>query len=209
MQLTPKKILFIILAIFIIGIFWRFLKLLSFPDSSVVLEKGDLVKVQEGEEISQKFEANRDGMSGMEILLRSPGIRFEKGEKVAAKILDENCQDVLISGFLEKSFFDSQNLYRFSFLPMENSAEKKYCFEVSPDKKNSKSIQIFTLGENENRSLSIRPVYKNKNVFQDLSELNRRISQYKPFFLKHYYLWSISLSFIILSLSLVIILVVL
>jgi len=63
--------------------------------------------------------------------------------------------------------------------------------------------------EKKNQSLAMRPAYRNENIFQDFIELNQRISQYKPFFLKHYFLWFIIIGFIILSLTLIVMLVIL
>jgi len=57
--------------------------------------------------------------------------------------------------------------------------------------------------------LSMRPAYENDNWKQDISELSQRISQYKPWFLKHFYLDAIAILFIVLSVGLVTILILL
>jgi len=52
------------------------------------------------------------------------------------------------------------------------------------------------------KSLAMRPAYLNHYFWQDIQELNQRISQYKPWFLKHYFLDFIGLGFLSLSLLL-------
>ena len=44
-----------------------------------------------------------------------------------------------------------------------------------------------------NESLSFRPVYRNKTLLADFVELNQRMSQYKPWFLKSVSLGGITL----------------
>ena len=119
-------------------------------------------------------------------------------------------QVMLRQGKLTCSFLDSKNLYEFRFPRIVDSKNKSYCLIATfkPKKSSAKSIRIFTMGDEENQPLSIRPVYKNNNIFADLNELNRRISQYKPWFLKHYFLYSIIILFLALLAGLVIILII-
>jgi hypothetical protein len=205
-----QKVLLVILLIFILAIFWRFFDLLSFPDSSIVLQKGALVKLHKKENLTQNFTANRDGLSKVEVLLRSPGIKFENGDKMKMEILDASCEKNLQEGFLTDAFLNTENLYEFRFDRIDDSQDQEFCLKATfqNQKENAKAIQFFTMGEGENQPLSIRPVYKNESVCQDLSELNQRMSQYKPWFLKHYYLWTISILFLILSISLIAILII-
>lgn len=208
-KITPKKIFFVIIGIFLIAIFWRFAHLLSFPDSSIVLKKGEFIKIRPEESVTQKFTASHDGMMKVEVLLRGSGIKYENGDRMEMLIADENCNGALHQGELTRSFLDSSNLYEFSFPRIAESENKNYCLIATfkPKKDSAKSIQFFTMGNEKNQPLSIRPVYKNKYFWQDISELNRRISQYKPWFLKHYYLYAVAFGFLIFSIFLVAILI--
>ena len=207
--LTPAKLLLLFAAVIFAVVFWRFYSLLFFPDSSIVLQKGLGVKLNPQETLAQKFTANRNGLAKIETIMHKSGIKYENGDKVETKIADKNCQEILREGELKKSFLDSENLYEFKFSPILDSEEKEFCFIATflPKNDKAKSLQFYRTGEEENQPYSIRPVYKNQNIFQDASELNQRISQYKPWFLKHYYLYAVSILFIILSVSLVIILI--
>jgi len=202
-----SKIFLFFLGVILLLVFGRFFSLLSFPESQIVLNKGALVKVQEGEKTTQKFTAKRDGLSGMEVLLRTPGVRYEKGDQVKMEILDSNCEKTIRQGDLQPAFLNSDNLYEFRFKRIADSQEKNYCLLISPDKDNSKALRVFTMGKEKNQPLSVRPVYKNKYFWQNISELNQRISQYKPWFLKHYFLYLISFGFIIASIFLVMLLI--
>lgn len=219
-HLSQKNIFLSIIAVMVALIFSKFFTLLSFPQSEIVLEKGEMMKIQNKETIAQKFTANRDGLMRVQILLRSPGI--EKGSKMKMGLANENCQQSIFEGFLKDAFLESNNLYEFSFPKINDSDGKTYCLLLTLDSAKGKYARIFTtdkkyfpfpaeniytgekIGEN---SLSIRPVYKNSNAWKDLEELNKRISQYKPWFLKHYFLWVIAILAVILSTSLVISLV--
>ena len=68
--------------------------------------------------------------------------------------------------------------------------------------KNTTTAETF-----ENKTLSVRGVYVNDNLGQDLRELSQRISQYKPWFLKHYFLEAIAILFMVLSVGLIVILI--
>lgn len=209
-NISPQKILLAISAIFLIAIFFKFAQLLSFPDSSIVLQKGLLVKIQPKETVTQKFTADRNGLAKVEALLRSPGIKYENGDKMEMKLLEENCEKIIFTGELKLLFLNSNNLYEFNFPRIDDSKNKTYCLSATFQNKkaNAKSIQFFTAGDQENQPLSIRPVYKNSNIFENLSELNQRISQYKPWFLKHYFLWFISFGFILLSILIIVTLII-
>lgn len=218
LKFDSKKILLSGLGIFVFLIFFRFFSLLSFPDSSVVLEKGELLQINNKETYHQTFVANRNNLSRIQFLMRTPGIKA--GDTVNVKLADETCSTSLRRGTLQFSFLNSDNLYVFDFPTVNNSLGKKYCAIVSYQSTISKDkyLRFFTTAntndtmtltlagtgeEKKNQSLSLRLVYKNDSVWGDLNELNQRISQYKPWFLKHVYIASIGLFFIISSLILI------
>jgi hypothetical protein len=225
-KISSKQIFLLIFTILVLLIFANFFSLLSFPESSIVLEKGDpAIKLPAEESLTQKFTANRDNLMKVEFLLRTPGIEFEKKYRVKMELADANCQKMIRTGELLESFLNSNNLYEFKFSEVKDSKDKTYCLIATfkPNNAKAKAIQFFVfenkpsefLPENSTTQekfanpLSIRPVYVNDNTWQDLTELNQRMSQYKPFFLKHYYLATISILFIILSIATVIILIIL
>ncbi len=195
-----------------IVVFGKFFSILYFPDSSVPLEKGDpIIEINPDTTTEQKIFSARNGLSKMEFLLRTPGPK--KGEIIEIEVADEKCQNTIKKGELKKSFISSGNLYEFKFDRILDSEGKTYCLKIKPEKK---KFKFFTMDSNDSRlelqdipgrSLAIRAVYKNESIGQDLGELNQRISQYKPWFLKHFYLDVIVILFLIISAAIVIILI--
>lgn len=215
----PQKIVLAVLILFLIGIFWRFSTLLYFPDAGEFLKKEEMVKVHPGETVQEKFIAAQDDLAEVQMILRSPGI--EPGDKAAAKILDENCEKALRTGFLQDSFLDSNNLYNFSFAPLPASRSRTFCLEVTfrPQKSTAKSLRFFyrnepgksfqnlTIGETfPDKTLSTRLAYKG-NIWQSLTRLDQRISQYKPSLLKGAPLAFIAGGFLVLSIFFLIVLI--
>lgn len=221
--LKPKIILLSLFTILMFGVFGRFFSLLEFPDSSVPLVKGDpMIKLDEDEKMTQKFIANRNNLTKIELLLRTPGPK--PNDKVKMQIADENCQKILRGGTLEKSYLASSNLYEFSFDKISDSQGKTFCMitTFNPEKTSAKALQFFTsankqpqfsvknltTGEEDlAQELSLRTVHTNDHWWQNLNELSQRISQYKPWFLKNYFIDVIILVFLILSVALVVIFV--
>lgn len=219
-ELTPKRLL-IILGVLLLAVFARFLSLVSFPESGGYLEKEETIKLHPGESLQQIITANQNNLSKLEIIIKSPGIKSP--DKAKIELSDESCKEILRSGYLKPAFLDSKNLYEFWFDHIPDSSSKKYCLTVTfkPQKDNAKSLQFFwrtkpemsfsniSTGENfKDQALSVRLAYKS-GFFKNISELNKRISQYKPWFLKHYFLYFAAFGFLILSVFVVIILVLL
>lgn len=218
---TPKQLLLSALGIFVVLIFARFVNVMSFPDSSTVLDKGEPVKIFSNQSLTQTFVAKRDGLSKIEFLLRTPGP--SKGDRVQVTLADETCATSLRNTTLEASFLNSDNLYEATFAPTPDSRDQKYCAVITYQKAStpSKSLRFFTTtGTNEamtftlptgeatkNQSLSMRLVYNNASVWQDLRELTERISQYKPFFLKDAFIAAIGITSVLLSTGLIIVLI--
>jgi len=217
-----KNTFFSVFLILLTAISFKLISDWSFPDTAWKISKDSKAELKKEEDpVLQKFIANRDGLSQVEMLLGSAKI---KGE-IEMKILDENCSNILREGKIKRTRFDSEKTYTFKFSQIENSKNKTFCFSIYFDgeKIGSKHPAIFVSNtqapdggsfkipfsneEIPNKSLSIRPGYQNLKWNENFTELNQRISQYKPFFLKHYYLWAISITFIILSISLVVILI--
>jgi hypothetical protein len=195
--------------------------LMSFPDART-LDKGTAIKIFSGQTFSQKFTASRDNLETIQILLRTPGIK--SGDTVTMKLADTSCQTTLREGTLERPFLSTDDMYLFAFPRIEHSAGEAYCLllsyqtTISP----SKYLRFFTV-EPDNpdflltntalnapingQTLSLRTVSRNDHFWQDLAELNRRISQYKPWFLKDFFIGTIAILFIVLSITLIAILI--
>jgi hypothetical protein len=217
MKFNSKKILLLTLGIFVLLIFFRFFSIMTFPDSRTILEKGEALKIYPDQEFNQTFVANRDNLNRIEFLLRTPGPN--KDNTVRVTLADETCTTPLRQGFLETPLLNADNLYVASFPPVEDSKDKKYCAIIAYPATETKTkylrffttenttpdtVLIFANGEEtKNQSLSMRLVYNNDTVWQDLGELNQRISQYKPWFLKHYYIATIGILSVILSIALI------
>ncbi|EKE16375.1 MAG: hypothetical protein ACD_11C00018G0011 [uncultured bacterium] len=217
--IAKKNILIAIFIILTVLIFFKLFSLLAFPDSEIVLEKEEDMQLKEKQSLQQKFIAKYDGLMRIQVLMRHSGIN--KGNIIKMQIADENCANIIFENELEKGFLSSENLHIFNFPKINNSKEKTFCLIATLEEKKDKNARFFTNDKNyfsfplekvstekeaSGQQLSMRPVYKNTGVLQDLRELNQRISQYKPFFLKHYYLWAIIILFLFLSIGLVIIL---
>ena len=222
-MITPIKLLLLLAAIMLIIIFGKFFSIIAFPDSETALIKGELFQMKPETSLTQTFVANRDNLMKIEFLMRTPGP--QRGDVVKMEIADETCANVIRQGELQKSFLGSDNLYDFQFSKIPDSNGKIYCLKATLQKNSSsKSIRFFMMenknpqfkltdmsnvNNTENQSLSIRSAYRNDTLSQDMSEFSQRISQYKPWFLKHFYLDAILILFVVLSVGLVTILILL
>jgi len=219
--LTPTKLLLLFAAIMFIIIFGKFFSIIVFPDSNTVLIKGELFQMKPATSLTQTFVANQDNLMKIELLMRTPGP--QAGDVVKMEIADETCANVIRQGELQKSFLGSDNLYDFQFSKIPDSNGKTYCLKTTLQKNSSSKFIRFFMMENQNpqftltdmsntnitasQSLSMRLAYRNDTLSQDMNEISQRISQYKPWFLKNFYLDAIAILFIILSITLVVILI--
>ena len=210
---NSKKILLTILAFFLVGTFWRFSTILYFPHAGGFLEKDQTIKLQPGETLRQIFSSDSPDLAKVEIILRSPGIN--PGDRAEAELLDASCQKVLRQGTLADSFLSSNNLYEFSFPALSDSKNQNYCLQLTfkPQKKSAHALQFFyrsqegaqfqnlSTGETfSGNTLSFRLVSKNPSLWVNLVELDQRISQYKPGFMKGLSLAIICAGFVVISL---------
>lgn len=217
MKFDSRKILLVALGIFVFLIFFKFFSIMSFPDSQTVLDKGDNFKFYHNQKISQTFTANRDNLSRIEFLLKTPGPN-EK-DSVRVEVADATCTTPIRQSTLKMTFLNADNLFVAAFPSIADSNGKKYCVTLSyqTSATETRSLRFFTTentnpdaifttikGEKlKNQSLSMRLVYNNAHWWQDLRELNQRMSQYKPWFLKHFYIATIGILFVILSIVMI------
>jgi hypothetical protein len=220
--LSAKNIFLLLLAIILIVIFNQFMSALYFPDTNWPLDKGDKIKIRSKSDIVQKFTSDRDDLSRISILFGSSNL--DKGATLDLKVYDENCSELIRESSFFASGIGSDNTQDFAFSKIPNSKGKTFCLNlffkpVVASKTTTLFIIDNSLDQNKslsidgqdypNKSLSMRPAYKNNTPWGDFSELNQRMSQYKPWFLKHYYLAAIGISSIILSLILIVTLILL
>jgi hypothetical protein len=205
-KLIPKIILLIFAAISLLYVFFNFFKLMSFTDPQMPLEKGRVIKIETQNTFSQEFIANHDGLANIRFLIKTEN--SDDAKNVKMQLADKNCSNIIREGSLSHSFLASDNLFEFKFDRIPDSDGKIFCVEASLDSQDPQAEPVrFFSHNNDPTMLSMRPAYGNSNWQQNISELNQRISQYKPWFLKHYYLYGISILFVILSIMLVIILI--
>ncbi len=201
-KFSRKIFLLLILTIFLVCIFLRFGKELIFFENS--LQKNSPVKISKGQELSGKFESTRANLTQVEILLGG-GKKLNNPTSVKVKLADENCSKIIREGSVELSYLKRKDIYEFRFSKIADSKDKKYCLILgyAPQESDAKNLQVYT----SNGKPAMRAVYANNNTWQNIDELSQRVSQYKPFFLKHYFLWAIFLSFILFSIFLVVVLI--
>lgn len=225
---TRKKIFFLILAGAALAlIFFRFHREWSFPDTKWELRKDERITLYPGKPVVQKFIPARDHLSRVETFFANS--KVGAGVTLKMQILEENCGNLLRESSLAVSSLDSDKPYQFVFGKIPDSKGKTLCLKLSYDSKKDeatiKNVKMFIVenppaeslslrneSENktyENYSLAIRPAYRNANLWQDIVELDQRISQYKAWFLKNNYLLTIAFAFIALSILAVIILIIL
>lgn len=211
--------------VFLVIIFYVFSRDLSFPESDYNFKTGSETKLYSGGQVTQVFSAQRNNLNQIKIALRT-GESIGSGDEVLFQLADADCQEIIATDKITRFSIISRIAYKFNFKAMPDSQNKSYCLMVSylaknPAQKNVPEILIskdpqfearsYTNtgkgGEFKGRTLVMRPAYGNDNFFQDLTELDKRISQYKPWFFKGFYLAAIFTLFLISSLVLVLILV--
>jgi len=221
--LTPKKFLLAITALLLFLVFFRLVDEWSFPDTTWEIHKDDKIKLKPGYPIEQKFIAIKDNLAKMEILFGKSN-NIAPGGRMILQVLNETCSDEIRKSSIGFRTLDSDNTYKFIFPKIQDSKDKKYCLRLSfkPKKAETKSAEVFVIEkppvlktdlinrkydktdadkstELKGKSLSLRPSYQNDSWRENIMELNQRISQYKPWFLKESYLFAIIFSFVIFS----------
>lgn len=169
----------------------------GFPDMRFPIEKGEKRKLHELGAL-QTIRSDRDGLSGLNVLFGGSSVK--EGGKLSFRLLDESCAKTLHEETRFVDTIDSDTAMEFRFPRIPDSSGKRFCLSLSFDPQpGSKKAFLFTIPntlpndtprlvvngeERPGESLAIRPVYRNEHLGRDLIELTRRISQYKPWFLK-------------------------
>jgi len=219
-KISIKNIFLFAIAFLVFIILLKFLSDWSFPDTSWPLEKGEKVKMETSQPLVQKFTASRDGLERIKVLFANSSLG--DGGILEMKIYDETCSQLLRESSLKVTSLDSGNIIDFTFSRIPNSKDKSFCLNLAyKPQKGAKSANIFLLNnpspqsqflslngqERPGQSIAMRPAYQNSSLWQNIVELDRRMSQYKPWFLKSYYLLIIAFLFIFFSILSVILLI--
>jgi hypothetical protein len=217
-RLNPKKITLAAAGIILAAVFYFMFSAWTFPDETWPMEKGEKIKLDEA--VTWKFEADKNGLDQIAVLFG--GSKVKGTEKISLDIFDDSCANLIRQTSVDVDSLDADNSQNFKFKRIPDSSEKTYCLKMDYSKSNgSKKAAVFLIDnplaankylnlngqEFQGRSIAFRPAYINGNIFKNISELNQRVSQYKPWFLKHYFLYFIGFGFIILSLVLAVLLI--
>lgn len=223
-QHIQKKqlLLFGLISLCILGIGWRFFGELSFRDSSIILTKGEPIKIIPGETLTQTFIPQSGELKRLEFLVRNP--EPKKGDKVTITVADATCQKSLRESTLRPGYLESDNLFIARFDPLTVSPNESLCAILRFDGEHHQSafLRFFTNESKpgsflelkhagmtqSDRALSMRPVYTSSTLGQNLATLNDRISQYKPWFLKDGFLTGIVIIFLVSTLLFVSLLII-
>lgn len=221
-----KIILLLVFASSAIYIYFIFTDNLSFTDRNLRPSKDERINLQPNFPVTQTLKASGNNITKLRILFQDH--YFSAGDKMFFQLADENCSKTITEEEFELEEFDTERFFDFKFEPIPDSKDKIYCLSVTfrppeiqyenvPTIYVSEDYQfdgqviydIYKKKEYKNHSFVMKVAYKKDSIWQGLGELNKRMSQYKPWFLKHYYLWVIAIGFIALSIILTIILILL
>lgn len=204
--MKSKDFFLAVLVVIILLIGYSFWYNFSFPDASWPLRKGERIVIMPGETLSQLIPSSRNGLQKIEILFGKFTLQGEA--ELHLELRDSTCSTMLAQKTLSRQSFDSEYTHAFVFDRISYSEDETYCFSATfvsnqPIKKD-KAPRFFIDKEAiaESYSLSntsgektvgagpiaIRPGYTNDSFFSNAKEFFDRISQYKPAFLKSWFL---------------------
>lgn len=218
-----KKQLFLILVtLVVIFVFFQLVSQWAFPDTNWDVQKDSRESLAAGQAFIQKFEASRNNLKQIEI--RFADSKIGDGGNIKLQVFNETCLNLIREKSRRVASLGADETYNFSFEKISDSQGEVFClsltFEPEDQKKKAniyivknelrENIYLFDAQKNQElpgQSLSMRPGYQADNWRENIQEFNQRISQYKPWFLKHYFLYFIAFGFILLSIATVVILI--
>jgi hypothetical protein len=207
---TILALIFVTGLILIIGIF--FINFGLQESSYNFLGKTKKITLDVGLPVTQTFTSRRNGMNQIRIPIGNSSLHLQ--ESILFELLDENCATPLAASRFYAWSADWHGYYAFAFPAIPESRDKSYCFRAtfSSDKnlKGEKptiaatqdpeerfSDRVLTDANKNKRypgqTLFLRPAYTTGTVSGDISVFIDRMSQYKPWFFKGYFLvtWGI------------------
>lgn len=223
---TIKLILIIMFLSIIAFVFNIFSNDLSATDSNFNFYYGKKkVKLDPYAPVTQIITAKKNNLSQIKIAFRNMPII--EGEKISIQLNHETCNEIIFESIIDH-LVEPDSFYNFNFSPITDSKNKKYCLKIihqsiefrgddrpqilASTDPSAKGLSYRNEGNGKtytDRSLIIKPGYAPDNLREGFIELNKRISQYKPFFLKKYFLGTVAIIAIALPIVLVTLMVVL
>jgi|GEM_PF-850965 len=208
--------------LFLAAMYLAFAADLSFPDSLPGSPKTGTTNLYSHTPVTQVFSATEKNLSQINIGIKNLPKKFSY--KVMIQLADESCDAIIAEKkFGVFSIFSSPRKFKFKKIP--DSAGKRFCLKITylgekegkgelpyvevsekPADPNSSYTNPGKGGEYKGRTLKIEPTYSG-TLSENLTQLNQRLSQYKPWFLKANYLTAIFALFLISSVILVIALI--
>ncbi len=160
------------------------------------------ITLSPGEPVTQTFTAHDNGLYQLRIVLGNTDL--QQDESIALRLLDGACRETIATDFRRES--RKQGAYTvFSFPVLSDSRDKQYCFSAtydSPENRKGDKPYLSAIDEPDiafadrtltdsgkgrtypSQSLFLRPAYTQGNTLDDIWELENRLSQYKPAFVK-------------------------
>lgn len=204
--------------LFVGGLIWilgAFFANLSFPDSSYnFLGSTEKAKLDSGKPISQKFIAKDNNLNQIKIIIGNSNLW--PMEKIVFELADSSCESIIARETMTFLTPEPHIYYRFNFPEIADSQGKEYCFKATYFSTFDRGIERPFLGASEeeqfagmsyfnegngrlyqDRTLQMRPSYGTRSFVGDLNQLNNRISQYKPVYLKGHALTAIFVTFLL------------
>ncbi|GAB1446106.1 hypothetical protein MASR2M41_18570 [Flammeovirgaceae bacterium] len=223
--MNVKYLFYSLLAVIALSIGVVFVSLFAFPDPTFRLEKGDRVTVLPDETLEQPFVSSRDGLRQIEVLFGN--FNLQGDTRLLLELKDNACVTVLARKMLSHGSFDSEHTSSFTFDRIPDSGGKMYCFTArvsgTMPLKKDKAPRFFIdkaspaapysliapngVQDRGTGAIAIRPGYANSTLSENVEELTDRISQYKPPFLKSWFLITFSFIGFILTLGTILLLI--
>jgi hypothetical protein len=223
-----NNLLLITFSAFIFFVFLRFFLFLSFPLSDFMASQDKENTLYAGYPIIQHFTANKNNLRQVNFAIRD----FPKfpGDKICFELMDNDCVNQIASDSINFSSLSYPSYKPFKFQAILDSKGESYCAKItfsplikrsfflpkvlSTKFKTDPAVKYYNAGDKngkgktyKDQTLAMKPAYGSGSFLNDISTINKRISQYKPWFLKHYWLYAIAFSFMIFSVLLVVLLI--
>lgn len=204
-QIEEPRLSRLLIAILVIGsvsICLSPLLHLSFPESSYnFLGKDKRVELEPGKSVTQVFTASRDGLDRIKIMigdLDTLGFR----DSIHLTLTERDCETLIATDTITWLTPEPKIYSSFDFDRIDRSAGQSYCLKVSytaPNRPKQRPFIAASEGSSfadtaytdeakgrtyEGRSLQMRPSYSHVSFRDNLRELEERLSQYKPVFMK-------------------------
>ena len=194
------KIIFALFLTGIVAIFFAFLANFGLGESGYnFLGKTKKVTLSPGSPVTQTFTAHENYLSQIRVVFGN--VHLRTGDTIELSLLDESCHEILFTTTFKKKPREQGSYTPFSFLPISDSKQKRYCFmAMYSSDENRKGEKPYLSATDDpdprfsdrtltdynrdkvypSQTLFLRPAYSNGSLSGDFSILLDRLSQYKP-----------------------------